>query len=128
MIKMRAAFAGVLAGMIALFTFTGSAEAAPAPVRSVASVCETGGRESAEYRRKCMTLGTVADAAGLWYGMPRAERRQVCATAHQFGGIRPAVREVFFDVAYDNYLRHTYVLRWAGTFAAHDCRAMGYRV
>lgn len=126
MAKVRAAFAGVLAGLIALFAFAGSAEATPVKART--SVCETGGRESAEYRRECMTRGTVRDAITLWYGTPHGERRQLCASARQFGGIRPAVREAYFDVAYDSFTRHAYVLRWAGAFAAYDCRAMGYQV
>lgn len=127
MIKIKGAFAGVLAGMILLFGITGTADAATT-VKAGQSICETGGRESAEYRRKCMTRGTVADAARLWYGMPRAERRQLCATAREFGGIRSAAREAFFDVAYDSFLRHEYVLLWAGLLATRDCRVMGYRV
>jgi len=136
--KIKGAFAGIVAGLIVLFAPVTS-DAAPAPVKaSGTSVCETGGRGDADYRRLCMTPGTIPDAAELWFSVPRGvkgkevrdgySRRSVCKFAREFGGIRAAAADLFYDVTYDNYTRDAYVRGWIGTFAAHDCKAMGYRV
>jgi hypothetical protein len=133
-----AGFLVILCGMVPGVAVAQSAPVAARAAQPAKNVCETAGRESAAYRRACMTPGTVLDAARLWYSVPvgvkgresqgLADRRSVCRYAGEFGGIRPAVRERFFDMAYDSFLRHEAVLRSAGEFARHDCRAMGYRV
>lgn len=131
MINVRNAFAGVLAGLVAMFALSGSADAAPAvkPSGKVAkSICETGYRGQPAYDRKCLKTGTFRDGAMMWLETDRRDRREICKTAKRFGGILPAVRETFNDVAYDTYRNHKIVLMYAGLVAQIDCRSMGYRV
>lgn len=132
MINVRNAFAGVLAGFVAMFALGGSADAAPAvksPGKAVAkSICETGYRGQPAYDRRCLKTGTFRDGAMMWLETDRRDRREICKTAKRFGGILPAVRETFNDVAYDAYRNHKIVLMYAGLVAKIDCRSMGYRV
>jgi hypothetical protein len=121
----RMAFAGILAGLVILFTPT--AAGAVAPVKSagkaVASVCLTGSRADAEYRRKCMRYGTRADGVRMWFDMGRRERVTVCASARRMG-LRTAVRESVYDVAYDTFHNHNTVIGGAILAARFDCRYM----
>lgn len=132
MINIRGAFAGVLAALLMLLGISGTAQAADKRP-AVRSVCETGFRGQPAYDKKCLTHGTPRDGAALWLRdgdgnrVSKAERRSMCRDARNVGGIRPAVRDWFFDVAYDNYRNHAAVLRYAGTAAYLDCRALGVR-
>lgn len=131
--------ASFFAGLIALLMAPTNADAAPAAARpAVTSVCQTGHRGMPEYDRKCLRTGTFKDGAMLWLSTPEgrkgresrdmSDRRSICKYARTLGGIRPTVREIFNDVAYDSYRNHTTVLTWATLVAQTDCRSMGYRV
>lgn len=126
---MRAAFAGILAGLVALFSLGGSAEAAPArpAVKAVKSVCETGYRGMPEYDRKCLKTGTFKSGAMLWLNNEAADRRATCKFATKVG-IRTAVRELVIDIAYDNYRNHETVIRYATVVGAAECKALGYKI
>lgn len=133
-LRIRAAFAGILAGFITLATATTDAGAAPVHRTAVPSVCKTGYRGMPEYDAKCLRTGTFKDARNLWHGrvagweFTATDRRHACKTAGQYGGIRAAVREVFNDAAYDRFRNYGAVLTDAGIVAAYDCRSMGYAV
>ena len=121
----------ILSGLLALFAPMGAADAAPAVKSSgkaAKSICETGYRGQPAYDRKCLKTGTFRDGAMLWLDTDRRERREICKTAKRYGGILPAVRETFNDVAYDSYRNHEIVLTYAGLVAKIDCRSLGYRV
>lgn len=121
----------ILAGLLALFAPMGAADAASAVKSSgktVKSICETGYRGQPAYDRTCLKAGTFRDGAMLWLDTDRRERREICKTAKRYGGIVPAVRETFNDVAYDAFRNHGTVLLYAGLVAKIDCRSMGYRV
>lgn len=128
MTTMRNAFAGILAGLLILLS-PGGADAAPADGRRPAarSVCETGFRGQSAYDRKCLKNGTVRDGVALWLHTDRRERRAVCKMAKRTG-LRTAVRESFYDVAYDSFRNHGSVLKVTRAVAFVDCRLMGYRV
>lgn len=134
-----------LAAFLGFLTVPASAATRPAPVKKVAvsaalikKVCATKGRSDALYWRYCMKPGTVEDAAREWYSLPvgmkgrenrdMENRRSICKFSGQFGGVKPAVRELWHDPAYDTYRNYKLVLDWTGRFAVNDCRAMGYRV
>lgn len=132
------ALATILAGLIALFAPAGVADAAPAVKSAGTSVCDTGYRGNPEYDRMCLRTGTFRDGALMWLSMPAGhrghetrnmeDRRSVCKFAGQYGGIRPAVREIFNDVAYDRYTNYRTVLTYAGAVASLDCKSMGYKI
>lgn len=141
--KIIALFVGVVA-LLGLLTVPASAAGKPAPKKVAVSaalikkICATKGRDNALFWRYCMTDGTTEDAAREWYLVPVGtkgketrdgwNRRSVCKFVGEYGGIRPAVHELWFDVAFDSYRKNTYVLDQITRFATHDCRAMGYRV
>jgi hypothetical protein len=132
MTKIRNTFAGVLAMLVVLLGMGGTAQAADKRP-SVRSVCETGYRGMPAYDAQCLTRGTFKDGAALWLRdgdgnrVSKADRRSMCRDSRAVGGIRPAVRDWFFDVAYDSYRNHRTVLRYAGAVAYLDCRALGVR-
>lgn len=135
-IKVKQAFAGALIGMIALFAPAGSADAST--VKGSASICETGGRQSARYQRECMTLGSASDGTRMWKTMPVGTKgrerdgdfnqRSVCKFGKNHGGIRSEAREIFYDMAYDRFFRHALVLNQVSAEAVKSCRAMGYNI
>ncbi|MFE0472591.1 hypothetical protein ACFW2V_13350 [Streptomyces sp. NPDC058947] len=120
----------ILAGFIALMTFNPPADAAPMRA-AVKSVCDTGYRGMPEYDRKCLKTGTFRDGAMLWLGdgtrEGAAQRRAVCTAAVK-SGIRIAVREFVFDVAYDRFRNHNAVITYATVTATADCLSMGYKI
>lgn len=132
MINIRSVFAGVLAALLMVLGISGTAAAVDRRP-AVRSVCETGFRGQPAYDRQCLTHGTYRDGAALWLRdgdgnrVSKAERRSMCRDARNVGGIRSAVRDWFFDVAYDHYRNHTAVLKYAGAVAHADCRALGVR-
>lgn len=127
-LTMRNAFAGILAGIVALFAFSGTAEAAPALKRpAVQSVCETGFRGQPEYDRKCLKTGTFKSGAMLWLDNAATDRKAACKSAVK-AGIRMAVRELVFDVAYDTYRNHNTVITYATAVATAECKALGYKI
>lgn len=120
--------ATVLAGFLALFAFNAPADAAPARTSaSVASVCETGYRGMPEYDAKCLRNGTFKSGALLWLDNGTDNRKFACRSAVRVG-IRSAVRELVFDVAYDNYRNHTTVIKYATVVAKAECTALGYKI
>lgn len=132
-----AQFLTVLAGLIALFSPAAAADAAPL-VKSARSVCETGHRGQSAYDAKCLRTGTFKDARDMWRSIPvgrkghesaaMEDRRSVCKFSGRLGGIRPAVREIFGDVAYDTFRNNGTVIKYAGAVATYDCLSMGYSV
>lgn len=88
------------------------AEAKPKP----SSVCETGSRGDKEYDRRCLRVGRPVDGfrlwRSLWVSLSPAERREVCTIP---------VREVLFDMAFDQYRNHNAVIRWAQPVAKAYC-------
>lgn len=132
---MRAAFAGILAGLVALFSLGGSAEAAPSVKRpAVKSVCETGSRGQKAYDAKCLKTGTVLDGVNLWFryidggAVSKADRKAFCKDATSTGHTRAGIIDGLFDVAYDNYRNHTRMLSIAGTVGVWDCAALGVKI
>jgi len=132
---MRAAFAGILAGLVALFSLSGSAEAAPSVKRpAVKSVCETGSRGQKAYDAKCLKTGTVMDGVNLWFryidggAVSKADRKAFCKDATSTGHTRAGIIDGLFDVAYDNYRNHTRMLSIAGTVGVWDCQALGVKI
>jgi len=132
---MRAAFAGILAGLVALFSLSGSAEAAPSVKRpAVKSVCETGSRGQKAYDAKCLKTGTVMDGVNLWFryidggAVSKADRKAFCKDATSTGHTRAGIIDGLFDVAYDNYRNHTRMLSIAGTVGVWDCAALGVKI
>lgn len=132
---MRAAFAGILAGLVALFSLSGSAEAAPSVKRpAVKSVCETGSRGQKAYDAKCLKTGTVLDGVNLWFryidggAVSKADRKAFCKDATSTGHTRAGIIDGLFDVAYDNYRNHTRMLSIAGTVGVWDCQALGVKI
>lgn len=135
----RSALVSFFAGLIALLMAPANADAAPAAPRpAVTSICDTGYRGMPEYDRKCLRTGTFKDGAMMWLSTPEGrkgresrdmnDRRSICKYAYTLGGIRPAVREIFNDTAYDHYRNYGTVVTWAALTAQIDCRSMGYRV
>jgi hypothetical protein len=133
MIKIRGAFAGVLAGMVLLFGITGSAEASPVR-KAVKSVCDTGSRGQKAYDAKCLKTGTIMDGVNLWFryidggAVSKADRRAFCKDATSTGRTRAGIIDGLFDVAYDNYRNHKLMLSVAGTVGVWDCKALGVKV
>jgi len=132
---MRAAFAGILAGLVALFSLNGSAEAAPSVKRpAVKSVCETGSRGQKAYDAKCLKTGTVMDGVNLWFryidggAVSKADRKAFCKDATSTGHTRAGIIDGLFDVAYDSYRNHKFVLSIAGTVGVWDCQALGVKI
>lgn len=132
---MRAAFAGILAGLVALFSLGGSAEAAPSVKRpAVKSVCETGSRGQKAYDAKCLKTGTVLDGVNLWFryidggAVSKADRKAFCKDATSTGHTRAGIIDGLFDVAYDNYRNHNRMLSIAGTVGVWDCQALGVKI
>lgn len=133
---MRAAFAGILAGLVALFSLNGSAEAAPArpSVKVVKSVCETGHRGQKAYDAKCLKTGTILDGVNLWFryidggAVSKADRRAFCKDATSTGHTRAGIIDGLFDVAYDNYRNHKLMLSVAGTVGVLDCQQLGVKI
>lgn len=132
---MRAAFAGILAGLVALFSLGGSAEAAPSVKRpAVKSVCETGSRGQKAYDAKCLKTGTVLDGVNLWFryidggAVSKADRKAFCKDATSTGHTRAGIIDGLFDVAYDNYRNHNRMLSIAGTVGVWDCAALGVKI
>ncbi|WGV36032.1 hypothetical protein SEA_FRANKENWEENIE_361 [Streptomyces phage Frankenweenie] len=132
---MRAAFAGILAGLVALFSLSGSAEAAPSVKRpAVKSICETGSRGQKAYDAKCLKTGTVLDGVNLWFryidggAVSKADRKAFCKDATSTGHTRAGIIDGLFDVAYDNYRNHTRMLSIAGTVGVWDCQALGVKI
>lgn len=132
---MRAAFAGILAGLVALFSLSGSAEAAPSVKRpAVKSVCETGSRGQKAYDAKCLKTGTVMDGVNLWFryidggAVSKADRKAFCKDATSTGHTRAGIIDGLFDVAYDSYRNHKFVLSIAGTVGVWDCQALGVKI
>lgn len=133
---MRAAFAGILAGFIALFSLGGSAEAAPADGKrpAVRSVCETGSRGDKAYDAKCLKTGTILDGVNLWFryidggAVSKADRKAFCKDATSTGNTRAGIIDGLFDVAYDNYRNHKLMLSVAGTVGVMDCKQLGVKI
>lgn len=136
MVNMRNAFAGLFAGLLILLVPVTAGAAAPKS--SGKSVCETGHRGMPAYDRTCLKTGTFRVGAMMWLDLPAGSkghesrdafnRRSLCKYSGSFGGIRATVREVFNDVAYDNYRNYAHVLTSAGSVAALDCTALGYKI
>jgi hypothetical protein len=141
MFKIRVAWAGITAGMVALFTAVSpGAEAAPRPttvtVTAGKSVCDTGYRGQPEYDAKCLRHGTRGDAAKLWFDTPEGKRghlrddfttrRSICKYAPRHGGVRAQAKELVNDMAYDTFRNWHQMIRWAGDAAQGDCLRMGY--
>lgn len=110
----RYMFAGITAGMVALFAATGPADGAVSPTRT----------------------GTFADAARLWYSTPVGKRghvrddfttrRSICKFADRHGGVRAQAVELVTDMTYDNYRNARQVNAWVATIAQGDCLRLGY--
>jgi hypothetical protein len=144
MIRFKLMMSTVLASLMIVAGWTGTADAATGKERravsaySVKRICETSGRYSALYRALCMRVGTPKDAVRMWYSVPvgvkgreaqeNMDRRSMCKFSYLYDGVRYMVRETFHDEAYDLYHNHLTVLRWTSDVATAECRAMGYRV
>ena len=136
---MRKAFAGILAGIIALFAFNGSADAVPTVGKrpAVQSICETGYRGMPEYDRKCLTRGTMADGRRMWFtgggtskgdrAMSVKARKAQCRDARDTGNMRAGIRDMFTDVAYDHFRNYRTVLTWTAAFGMTDCKRLGIK-
>lgn len=119
MSMIRTMFAGMLAGLIALFTFTPGAEATPKAL--TASVCETGFRGQPAYDRMCLTRGDYFDAMRMWEnGYSRAERKAQCRTALRVG-MPAVVRETRGDVLFDTYRNYRGMIRLTAWAGAAEC-------
>lgn len=128
----------LLAGIIALLLApSGVADAAPAGgtrAAAVRSICETGFRGQPEYDRKCLKTGTVLDGVNLWFRdgdnklIKAADRRAFCRDANQAKTTRAGIIDGLFDVAYDNYRNHKFVLSVAATVGVMDCQALGVKI
>lgn len=106
----------------------------------IKKICATQGRGDALYRKYCMRNGTVQDAAHRWYawvplGVKGKEqqgaydRRSICKFAvEDYSSVQDAIREIFYDPAYDSFHNHRQVLGWMADFARVDCHSMGYTV
>jgi hypothetical protein len=135
---MRKPITTILAGFLALFAFTPSADAAPADGKraAVRSVCETGYRGMPEYDRKCLKRGTVMDGVNLWFRyidtnkmVPVKERKFLCREATAMGmGTRQEIIDILNDVAYDHYTNYGTMLNIAGTVAVMDCKMLGIKI
>jgi len=127
----------LLAGIIALLMApSGVADAATDVKRpAVRSICETGQRGNPEYDRKCLKTGTVLDGVNLWFRyidtgklVPVSERRALCKDATSTGHTRAGIIDGLFDVAYDSYRNHKFVLSVAATVGVMDCQALGVKI
>lgn len=127
----------LLAGIIALLLApSGAADAAPqrGKAAAVRSICETGYRGMPEYDRKCLKTGTVLDGVNLWFRdgdnrlIKAADRRAFCRDANQAKTTRAGIIDGLFDVAYDNYRNHKFVLSVAATVGVLDCQQLGIKI
>lgn len=117
--------AGITAATIGLFAYIGSPATSGQPLElagASSSVCATGFRGQPAYDRRCLTTGTRATGAALWFGTPTATRRDVC----RGGNVRTMAAETLNDVAYDRYRNHTVVLAGVSDAAQGDCLRLGY--
>lgn len=126
------AFAGITAGMVALWAPT-----AEATVASTPPVCQTGTRNHGDYNRLCLHTGTPKTARELWFSTPEGHgkvrddyttRRSICKFASRHGGIEAAAIDLVTDMTYDNYRNNAQINRWVAQDARLDCTQMGYRV
>lgn len=136
---MRKPITTILAGLIALFAFTPSADASPSVPASgkrpaVRSVCETGFRGQPAYDAKCLRTGTVLDGVNLWFRgadgkvIKAADRRAFCRDANSAKTTRAGIIDGLFDVAYDRYRNHKHVLNVAATVGVLDCAELGVKI
>lgn len=129
----RYAFAGITAGLVALFTAT--TPAASGATGHTKSVCQTGTRGQAAYDRLCLHTGTRADAAKLWYSTPEGKkgketddfqtRRSICRYSGAIG-VRAQAIDLVTDMTYDNFRNDHKVNAWVADLAQGDCLRMGY--
>lgn len=131
-------FAGVVTLVLAMVLGMGGVADATGRTAAGPSICQTGGRESAEYRRLCMRLGSPQDGITMWRSIPlgmRGKERDgdftryaLCKFAAQHGGIRASVKDTLYDMAFDQFIYHNDVLAVAGFMAKVDCLNARYKV
>lgn len=123
------AFAGITAGMVALFGFTAEA----ATVHTAPSVCKTGFRGQPDYDRHCLKRGTVGDAGVVWFyggndkALSDTTRRQICREVKRYHGMRNLVHELYGDVIYDSFKNNGQMEKWTASMGTSDCAALGIR-
>jgi Spy/CpxP family protein refolding chaperone len=134
----RRAFAGIGAGLLTLaFATTTPADAStpPAPAHVAYDCAHHGHRGDPAYDRACLTTGTRAQAAALWYSTPEGSRRthddmntrrSICANAPRHGGVRAWATELVTDMTYDTYRNNKAMNAWVADTAQGDCLRMGY--
>mgnify|MGYP001609186576 CR=1 FL=1 len=133
MINIRGAFAGVLAALLMVLGISGTAQAADKRP-AVRSVCETGFRGQPAYDAKCLKTGTVLNGVNLWFRsfdgklISNADRRAFCKDANQARTTRAGIIDGLFDVAYDHYRNHMFVLNVTATVGVMDCKQLGIKI
>lgn len=133
MTTIRTTLAGLLSGLLILFTTSGSVGAAPMNGERPAGIsgaCKTGFRGDPRYDARCLKKGAVLDGWRLWAysdGERRTagERREMCRDAAATGDIWRGLTDTMTDPAYDRFRNYRSMARIAAAFGVADCRALG---